>query len=186
MSYERRVRHVGLGQQDVHVAGHPSGDRMDRVLHLDAALLELIGEFAHAVLRLRDRHAVAGHDDDLIGVRGTARDVVGGNWSARLSGGRRAAAAVLVWIAPKAPKSTLVIERFIALPISSVSSVPEAPTSAPEMISTLFSSTKPVAAAARPVKELSSEMTTGMSAPPIGSTKSTPRTSAARSAIQTT
>ena len=40
------------------------------------------------------------------------------------------------------------------------------------MISTLLRSAKPVAAAARPVKELSSEITTGMSAPPIGSTSS--------------
>ena len=62
-------------------------------------------------------------------------------------------------------------ERFIARPIICVSSVPEAPTSVPEMISTLLCSTKPVAAAARPVNEFSSEMTTGMSAPPIGSTK---------------
>ena len=46
------------------------------------------------------------------------------------------------------------------------------------MISTLFPSTKPVIAAASPVNELSSEMMTGMSAPPIGSTNSTPRSSA--------
>ena len=39
-------------------------------------------------------------------------------------------------------------------------------------------STKPVAAAARPVNELSSEITTGMSAPPIGSTRA--RRAAAR------
>ncbi len=38
------VRHVGLGEQDVHVAGHAAGDRVDRVLDLDAALLELVGE----------------------------------------------------------------------------------------------------------------------------------------------
>jgi len=84
---------------------------------------------------------------------------------------------------PNAPKSTLVTERFIAFPISSVSSVPDAPTSAPEMIKTLLLSTKPVDAAASPVNELSSEITTGMSAPPIGSTKSTPRTSASTSAM---
>ena len=66
------------------------------------------------------------------------------------------------------------IERFIARPISSVSSVPDAPTSAPLTIRTLLCSTKPVAAAARPVKAFSSEITTGMSAPPIGSTNRTP------------
>ena len=30
------VGHVGFGQQHVHVAGHAAGDRMDRVLDLDA------------------------------------------------------------------------------------------------------------------------------------------------------
>ena len=70
------------------------------------------------------------------------------------------------------------IERFIARPISSVSIVPDAPTSMPLTISTLFDSSKPVAAAASPVNAFSSEITTGMSAPPIGSTNSTPKTSA--------
>jgi hypothetical protein len=62
--------------------------------------------------------------------------------------------------------------------------VPDAPTSMPLTIRTLFSSSKPVAAAARPVKALRSEITTGMSAPPIGKTKSTPKTSAPASMIQ--
>ena len=48
----------------------------------------------------------------------------------------------------------------------------------PATIRTLFSSSKPVAATARPVNAFSSEITTGMSAPPIGSTKSTPKSSA--------
>ena len=39
---------------------------------------------------------------------------------------------------PNAPKRTFAIERFIALPISSVSSVPDAPTSAPATIRTLL------------------------------------------------
>ena len=46
----------------------------------------------------------------------------------------------------------------------------------PLTISTLLSSSKPVAAAARPVNAFSSEITTGMSAPPIGSTNRTPKT----------
>ena len=79
---------------------------------------------------------------------------------------------------PNAPKRTFVIERFIARPIISVSKVPDAPTSMPLTISTLFSSSKPVAAAARPVKAFSSEITTGMSAPPIGRTKRTPKSDA--------
>ena len=64
----------------------------------------------------------------------------------------------------------------------SVSSVPDAPTSAPEIIKTLLPSAKPVNAAAKPVNELRSEMMTGMSAPPIGNTKSTPRMAAQTSA----
>ena len=69
------------------------------------------------------------------------------------------------------------IERFIARPIIIVSKVPDAPTSMPLTISTLFSSSKPVAAAASPVNAFSSEITTGMSAPPIGSTNRTPKSS---------
>ena len=69
-------------------------------------------------------------------------------------------------------------ERFIAFAISSVSIVPEAPTSMPATIRTVFESTKPVADAARPVNALSSEITTGMSAPPIGSTNRMPKSSA--------
>jgi hypothetical protein len=34
-------------------------------LHLDAFLLQQVGHLAQRVLRLRHRHAVAGHDDDL-------------------------------------------------------------------------------------------------------------------------
>ena len=79
----------------------------------------------------------------------------------------------LTW--PNAPNSTFVIERFIARPIRSVSIVPDAPTSMPLTIRTLFSSSKPVAAAARPVNAFRSEITTGMSAPPIGRTKRTPK-----------
>ena len=72
----------------------------------------------------------------------------------------------------------MAIERFIALAIISVSRVPLAPTSMPATISTVESSTKPVAEAARPVNALSSEITTGMSAPPIGRTNMTPNSSA--------
>ena len=76
------------------------------------------------------------------------------------------------------------IERFIARPIISVSSVPDAPTSMPLTISTLLSSSKPVAAAASPVNAFRSEITTGMSAPPIGSTKRTPKIAAPPTSTQ--
>ena len=38
ISLQLRVGHVGLGQQHVHVAGHPAGDRVDGVADVDAAL----------------------------------------------------------------------------------------------------------------------------------------------------
>ena len=46
------------------------------------------------------------------------------------------------------------------------------------MISKVLLISNPVIATAKPVNELSSEITTGMSAPPIGSTNSTPSSSA--------
>ena len=49
----------------------------------------------------------------------------------------------------------------------------------PATISATLSSAKPAAAAERPVKALSSEITTGMSAPPIGSTTRLPSSPAA-------
>lgn len=47
------------------------------------------------------------------------------------------------------------------------------------MMSTLESSTNPAIATAKPVNALSSEITTGISAPPIGSTIVTPKINAA-------
>ncbi len=69
--------------------------------------------------------------------------------------------------------------------IKRVRMMPEAPTSVPATISRSLSSTKPEAATARPVNEFSSEMRTGTSAPPMGSTKITPRTRASPRMIQT-
>jgi hypothetical protein len=48
------------------------------------------------------------------------------------------------------------------------------------MISSLLLSTNPIAAAERPAYELSSEITVGMSAPPIGMIISTPKKRAIR------
>jgi hypothetical protein len=77
---------------------------------------------------------------------------------------------------PKPEKKTLPSERFIATHMICVRMRPEAPTSAPLMIRTLLASTKPVIAAAMPEREFRNEITTGMSAPPIGMTMRTPRT----------
>jgi hypothetical protein len=51
---------------------------------------------------------------------------------------------------PKAPKSTFVIERFIARHIRIERIRPENPSSVPAMIRTLLERAKPVAAEARP------------------------------------
>ena len=73
----------------------------------------------------------------------------------------------------------LATERFIAVAISIVRIVPEEPTRVPATIRATLSSAKPAAAAERPVAAFSSEITTGMSAPPIGSTTRLPSSAAA-------
>jgi hypothetical protein len=69
-------------------------------------------------------------------------------------------------------------ERFIAFDMMIERMNPLAPSSAPAMMSTVLPMAKPVALAARPAYELSSDTTTGMSAPPMGSTNDTPMTRA--------
>ncbi len=61
---------------------------------------------------------------------------------------------------------------------------PLAPTSAPAMMSSGLSSTKPAATAASPESELSSAITTGISAPPIGVTAKNPSSAATASSSQ--
>ena len=67
----------------------------------------------------------------------------------------------------------------MAVAIRFVRIEPEAPTIMPATISAVLFSAMPVAAADRPVKAFSSEITTGMSAPPIGSTTALPSSAAA-------
>src|SRR5215472_13968543 len=86
-----------------------------------------------------------------------------------------AAAESAAITAPKPPNSTLVIERFMALHIKMERIKPENPSSVPAMISTLLERTKPVAAEDRPAYEFSRDITTGISADPIGITSSTPK-----------
>ena len=74
------------------------------------------------------------------------------------------------------------MERFMALAMSRVRIAPEAPTRAPATMRTTLPTTKPAIATAVPVKALRSEMTTGMSAPPIGRTIVTPKIRAQASA----
>ena len=85
---------------------------------------------------------------------------------------------------PTPAKNTFAIERFMASAICLVRIEPDAPTSMPATISAVLSSAMPAAAALRPVKAFRVEMTTGMSAPPIGTTASTPSAPAVSSISQ--
>src|SRR5262249_60095065 len=69
---------------------------------------------------------------------------------------------------PKPPRITDRNGRFIALHMMYDRIAPELPTSEPAMINIGLFSEKPMPAAAQPEYELSMEITTGMSAPPIG------------------
>ena len=86
---------------------------------------------------------------------------------------------------PNALKRMFGSERPMALLMSRVKMMPDAPTRVPATISRLESSTKPEAATARPVNEFKSEISTGTSAPPIGSTKITPSARASTKMTQT-
>ena len=61
---------------------------------------------------------------------------------------------------------------------------PDEPTSAPVIIKALFSNVKPIPAAAQPEYEFNIEITTGMSAPPIGIIKRTPTKKDTRIIVQ--
>jgi hypothetical protein len=62
----------------------------------------------------------------------------------------------------------------MALAIITVRIRPLAPTNEPATINTLLNNNKPAKAAAIPEKELSKDITTGISPPPIGKTKPMP------------
>jgi hypothetical protein len=49
------------------MAGHAPGDGVDFKAHVDAASCEHIVKFANFVLRLRNGHAITGHDNNRIG-----------------------------------------------------------------------------------------------------------------------
>ena len=108
------VRHLGLGQQHVHVARHAAGDRVDRVLHGDALLGQLGGELLHRMLGARHRQAVAGHDDHGLGVAQHEGRVVGAAALDRALLLRRPPLRAVA-SPPKPPRITLKNERFIAL-----------------------------------------------------------------------
>src|SRR5215470_11136613 len=85
---------------------------------------------------------------------------------------------------PNPPRMTEMNDRFIPLHMMYERMAPEEPTSAPVMISAELPSVKPMPAAAHPEYELSMEITTGMSAPPIGTMMSTPNRNDAATSSQ--
>src|SRR5712675_758099 len=80
--------------------------------------------------------------------------------------------------APNEPNTIAGMDRFIATAIRLVRIEPDAPTIMPATIIAVLFRAKPAAAADNPVIALSSEITTGMSAPPIGNTTNRPITPA--------
>ena len=84
---------------------------------------------------------------------------------------------------PKDPISTFFRERFIALHMSMVRMVPAEPTRIPPVSITGLLYKKPPNAAATPVNELSRDITTGISAPPIGITNKMPYKAASASML---
>ena len=164
---ERVVRHVGLGEQHVHVPRHPARDRMDAEDDVDAR--------ARAGSRRARRRRGAprrprGHSRARS--RPAARSRAGSRrrrppscGPAGRTGRRRWRPATCARNAPNTMPATV---RPMALAIAIVRIVPLAPTSVPAMSSSTLPSTRPDAATASPVKALSSEITIGTSAPPIG------------------
>ena len=127
------------------------------------------------MLGLRDRHAVARDDDHPLPYAELHRGILRRDTThGQVRGlGRPSSDGIRA----EGAEEHIAEARFIALDIMIDSRKPDAPSSAPAMISTLFPIAKPVAAAASPAYELSSDTTTGMSAPPIGSTINTPSSS---------
>ena len=59
------------------MARHAARDRVDAEFHVDAAFGERVVELADFVLRLRNRHAVAGNDDHFVGGSENAGSLLG-------------------------------------------------------------------------------------------------------------
>jgi len=69
------IGYAGFGQQHIHMAGHSSGDRVNRKLDVNATVFQQLSQFPHLVLRLRDGHAVTGDDQYLVRERHHDADV---------------------------------------------------------------------------------------------------------------
>ena len=60
------------------MSGHTSGNRVNGVFHRNALLLQHIGHFAKDMLRLRNRHAVTGYNDDAFRLLHHIGSILGG------------------------------------------------------------------------------------------------------------
>ena len=155
--------------------GHPPRDGMDRVLDVDPRL-EDVGELAHVVLGLRDRHAVPGTTMTL---RANESWTATSRASSRARSGRRLPAhCPPLPDCPKAPKSTFAIERFIAFAMSSVRSVPGRADEHPRDDEHGRVEDEPGRGGSESGECVQQRDDDGMSAPPIGSTNMTPKRSA--------
>jgi hypothetical protein len=70
------VRHLGFGQQDVHVSGHPASDGVNRVADGHALGDQLLGHLLDGVLRPRNGQPVAGNYDHAFCIAQQERHVV--------------------------------------------------------------------------------------------------------------
>ena len=84
------VIHIGFGQKHVHVAGHAARHGMNGVIDLGASGFQGVGQLFDLVLGLGQGHAVAGHNDHVLGRGQQAGGLGGGIRNARFgrSGGR--------------------------------------------------------------------------------------------------
>jgi hypothetical protein len=62
------VGNFRFGQEHVHVPRHSPGNRVNGESHIDAAFGQKIEQLFDAVLGLGNGHAVAGDDDDQVGL----------------------------------------------------------------------------------------------------------------------
>ena len=60
------IIHVGFAEQYAHVAGHTPGDRMDGKFDVRAPGFQGAGKVCNVCLSLGERHAVTGHENDLL------------------------------------------------------------------------------------------------------------------------
>ena len=158
--------------------GHAAGDRVDRVADLDALLLELVGHLLDGVLGLGDGEPVAGDDHDGVGVGERDRRVLGADRAVRALLARAAAAA------GRARRRSRRRGRWRPSG-SSPSPSPSSGSFPRSRRACRRRSARRCRARSRRRprrgrwRAFSSEITTGMSAPPIGSTARMPSSAAA-------